>query len=333
MNLGHEVVDFVKVSDVEISDTFYDRIVTGVDNLDMIFGGGIMRGSTITMIAKPGAGKSTFTLTLAELLTNKGYKIGYASGEEDKMQIAFTCKRLNVVNTKISTITDVDELASKIDGLDLLIVDSFQCITTKHKLTRIKKNEYIINNLVKRAKVANCAILFIVQLTSDGKIKGGTDLPYAVDANMEIVKYSKMPKEFRLISMYKNRFGAALDYGATLNEKGYTFKGELGNEDPDENVGSPTQPDEIVEYIGNSMVTLEQLRKHLDIPKKEVYSKLKELEKTQDLVKHGFGELAVWKKPNVDFTTVAVTILVSVVKSIITKKIHERKRIRTSHSK
>lgn len=231
MKLNYEVSDFKKVSDVEIPDTFYDRLRTGIPLLDVIFGDatlpGLMRGSVITMIATPGAGKSTFTLTLAELLTNKGYKVGYASGEEHTTQIAYNCKRLKVVNTPIGNITDVDFLNGKLDDLDILIVDSFQCLSVKQKLTKTKKIEYIITNLVSQAKHKNCVIFFIVQLTSDGKIKGGTDLPYAVDVNLKIDHVKGMNPNYRKISNYKNRFGPTKDYIARLDANGYTFLGEL----------------------------------------------------------------------------------------------------------
>lgn len=222
MNLNHAVVDFVKVSDVVIPDTFFNRLTTGVSELDDIFGGGLIPGYVVTIRSKPGVGKSTITLTLSELLHNRGYNVGYASGEENAPQIAFACKRLGITNLKISTETDVDVLASRMDEFDVLVIDSFQCLTVSQKLSKPRKNEYIITNLVNKAKDNNCTLIFIVQLNSDGTIKGGTDLPYAVDTNIEILS-DKDDKSKRIIRVEKSRMGGVGDHITHLTSTGYAF--------------------------------------------------------------------------------------------------------------
>lgn len=72
MLLNHEHVEFTRIGDVSIPNSYFNRIKTGDDELDSIFGDGILPGSTMTLIAKPGTGKSVFSLILSEKLTTKG---------------------------------------------------------------------------------------------------------------------------------------------------------------------------------------------------------------------------------------------------------------------
>ena len=191
MNLGHEQRDFVSVSDIKIPKTFYSRLKTDIDEIDSIFGCGILPGSSITLTAKGGAGKTVFCLTLGELLVDKGYKVAYSSGEENSFQLAYNSERLNVKNLKVGTMTDADMLLERMKDYDLLIVDSFQSLTTSRKLNTRAKSQYFIDNLVKKAKDVNCAIIFIVQLNIDGTMKGGTTLSHSVDVN---IKMETLPK-------------------------------------------------------------------------------------------------------------------------------------------
>ena len=46
-----------KVSAIDIPDRFFNRMSTGVAELDSLFGGGILPGSTFTLTAAPGTGK------------------------------------------------------------------------------------------------------------------------------------------------------------------------------------------------------------------------------------------------------------------------------------
>jgi predicted ATP-dependent serine protease len=308
MNLNHAVVDFVKVSEVVIPDAFFNRIKTEVDEIDAIFGDGILPGMTATIMAKPGVGKSIFCLTLGELLVNKDYSVGYASGEEAVAQIAYNCRRLNITNLPISTKTDVDELAQKIEELDVLIIDSFQCLTEKNGLNSKARIKYFIDTLVKKAKDASCAIIFIVQMNVDGTIKGGTTLPYAVDCNILIQKDKDLPSSHRIISTYKNRFGATLDHLAEMTESGYMFMGEHNGEVSEDEGKEKTKRGSvgdqrkamILEMTDPPHITMNRVMSELDIQKQTAYNLLRELEADGKIKKFGRGEFAIWKNNSVD---------------------------------
>ena len=299
MNLDIDKSPFVKISDVVIPDVFFNRLVTGNDNLDLIFGSGILPGSTITLKALPGVGKSVFALTLAELLVAKGYSVAYSSGEEDIRQIAYNCRRLNVQNVEVGTITDVDELLEVLPNKDFVVIDSFQSLTTEGDLTRQKLVKYCTENLVKQAKVHDCALMFIVQETASGEIRGGTTLPYAVDVNMQILK-KKEDKLIRVFDVYKNRFGATMMHEASFGERGYEFLGEYVEPD-DMKDGTKkesvkdTRKAEILEMREPPLITVNRVMEHLGVKEHTAKLLLSELESTMKIIKYGRGPSAIWK--------------------------------------
>ena len=301
MNLGHDESAFEAIGDVKISDSFFNRFKTDIDDLDAIFGDGILPGSTMTIVARPGVGKTTLCLTLAELLTNQGLDVGYTSGEEDKEQIAYNAKRLRIQNVKVANMTDADELIKCLSVMDVIIIDSFQCVNVKEKMSKTKKIDYVIENLVKKAKKNACTLIFIVQINSDGSLKGGTTLPHAVDVNITM---SKLPDFCILIDVEKNRFGATLPHQARMLEDGMVFEGLY---DPDGgSVATESKPpklptaekrkDTLLDIITHS-VTMDEVIEQLDVGKQTAGNMLRDLVNDNKLVKVGRGLAACWHKP------------------------------------
>ena len=302
MNLELEKTPFTKISDIQIPDIFFNRLKTGVDNLDAIFGGdGILPGSTITLKARPGVGKSVFSMTLAEMLTNQGYNVAYSTGEEAVFQIAYNCKRLGIKNLEVGTITDVDEIMDTIPDKDFMVIDSYQTLTTIEELNNKAKNQYFTDNLVKRAKDHDCAILFIVQETVSGEIRGGTSLLYAVDTNIEITKNKDNP-DSRLFDVYKNRFGATIVHEATFGTNGYDFIGEYvepvktKEEKQKKEPVKETRKELILAIDEPPLITLNRVMETCDIKEQTAKLLLTELESEMKLLKFGRGLSAVWKK-------------------------------------
>ena len=81
----------------EISDENFARISSGIKELDVVLGGGIVKGSLILIGGEPGVGKSTL---LSEIAGNLGkeHKVLYASGEESASQVKMRCTRLKVAS-------------------------------------------------------------------------------------------------------------------------------------------------------------------------------------------------------------------------------------------
>ena len=296
MKLGIEKSAFTKVSEIEIPDIFYRRMKTGVAEFDDMFGEGILPGSAFTITAQAGSGKTTLLLQLMEALANNGYDVGYASGEENQYQLAFTCKRLNVSSVQIANETDVDTLAKAMQDLDVLVIDSFQALTTRNKLNHAELERYAVTTLINAAKANECTLFFIMHLTKDGKLKGSTLVPHAVDVNVQIMMDDEGDEQDRVISFYKNRFGPTLDYTATMTSRGFQLSGKREvTRAPSKKARKREIENKILAIKEPPHITKERVIKELKLTSSQAYFALKELTDAGKLVKHGRGKDARWK--------------------------------------
>lgn len=296
MNLNYQQIEFTRIKDVEIPKEFYNRLVTGNQNLDDIFGGGILPGSTTTLISDPGVGKSIFSLQLSEYLTKNKYRVAYSSGEEDISQIAFNANRLNVEDLKIGTITDVDKLTSAMASHDFMVVDSFQCLKTQRDLNSKQLVSYISNTMIKQAKEVKCSLLFIVQLTTSGDMRGGTMLPFAVDTNIRISKDDE-DEDQRIIHVYKNRFGKTGKHVAMMTEQGYDFSGVYVEPEKTKPVRvsiNEQRKDQILAMVDHPFITVNRIVNDLNIGLQTANNLLRELTALGKIEKVGRGSSAVW---------------------------------------
>ena len=211
MKLGIAQTKFTKVKDIVIPDIFYNRMKSGVQDFDKLFGDGLLPGSSITLTAQAGCGKTTFALQLLEHLDQAGYDVAYASGEENQYQLAFTCQRLNVRGVSIANITDVDTIAKAMEENDVVVVDSFQALTVETKMNSRALEQYAVSTLCNKAKDSECVLIFVMHLTKSGQLKGTTLVPHSVDVNMMISHdLDKDDDTTRIISVSKNRFAVHL---------------------------------------------------------------------------------------------------------------------------
>lgn len=302
MNLNIEQTAFVKASSVEIPATFFNRLKTGIVEIDEMFGEGIIPGTSFTVTGRSGSGKSSLLLQIMEALENNGFNVGYASGEENQQQLAYTCKRLNVANVSIASKTDVDSLAAATAQFDALVVDSFQALTTEGKnLNQSEHERYAISTLVKAAKENECALFIVMHHTKNGVLKGSTLIPHTVDVNIQIEmdEESEHGPTGRVINFLKNRFGPALEYNAFMGGQGFVFSGKR------ETVKAPSKSDrklilciEIMK-LDPPLITKSSVMERFKLTSSQAYLILKELCELKKLVKIGRGESACYKKINI----------------------------------
>lgn len=118
------------LSSVETSET--SRIKTGINELDRVLGGGIVRGSLVLVGGDPGIGKSTLLLQMCRNLCNMGLRILYISGEESLQQIKGRADRLGEFKNEMMLFCEtnlalIEEAINK-EKPQLVVVDSIQTI-------------------------------------------------------------------------------------------------------------------------------------------------------------------------------------------------------------
>jgi predicted ATP-dependent serine protease len=302
MNLNLDTTDFQRVSNINIPDIFYRRMKTGMSDLDEIFGNGILPGSSFTLTARAGCGKTTFLLQLCEALANNNYKVGYASGEENTFQLAFNCERLNVKNVEIANITNIEKLCEATKNFDVLVIDSFQSLTSEDDLNSKELERHAVTSLVTAGKINECAIFFIMHLTKAGVLKGGTLIPHTVDVNMEIVPDDDAgDDQARVISFKKNRFGSCGDYSAYMTSTGFAFNGKVDVTEK----ASPKEKrmeaniDKVLSMKEPPYITKKRVMNELDLTSSQAYVLLKEMTDRDVIKKFGRGDDAVYKVVNV----------------------------------
>jgi DNA repair protein RadA/Sms len=297
MNLQLTKSTFQKVSSIEIPRSFYCRMKTGIAEFDGLFGDGILPGCAMTFTGAAGAGKSTALLQMTEALAMNGYSVGYASGEESTQQIAYTCRRLNVQNVQVANETDIDNLAAAMGDLDILIVDSFQALTTKHKLNHAELERYAVTKLISAAKRTECAIVFVMHFTKSGnQLKGSTLVPHSVDVNFMITLDPDGDDTQRVLSVYKNRYGKIGDYSAVMTSHGLQVTGRKEVVKSQSKSDRKSRITEEILKLDPPNITKQAVMQQFNLTSSQAYLALKELQDNGKLQRYGRGENAVFKK-------------------------------------
>jgi DNA repair protein RadA/Sms len=288
--------NFTRASEVKIPDIYNRRFKTGKDDLDNMFGGnGFLPGMTFTLAAAPGTGKTSMLLQILELLERKGKRTAYVSGEENVEQLAFTAKRLNVVNVPLANITDIDDLCAAIveQECDFVVIDSLPAITAKKDMNKREAEEYITTKLIQTAKQHEIVIGTILHFTKTGQYKGSTLLPHSVDCNI-IMERNKEDYSLRDIDVTKNRFGSAGQAVFEMTSTGFNF--EAVEVEDDAKGGKKTKRDIVLEKIDASAKTIEVIAKDTKVTGTYLTTILRELVNEGLIVKTGKGAQATFSK-------------------------------------
>ncbi len=213
----------LKLSEVKLEKK--KRILTDIEELDLVLGGGIVPSSLILIGGDPGIGKSTLLLQVAASLFKKGLKVIYVSGEESVEQVRLRAERLGIPQDFFFlSETDLSSILATLEYLspDLVIVDSIQTVYLPELSSSpggVSQIRECTNLLMRFAKESGCIVFLVGHITKGGVIAGPKVLEHLVD----VVLYLEGEREtgFRILRAVKNRFGALNELGVFLmTEKG-----------------------------------------------------------------------------------------------------------------
>lgn len=204
----------------------HDRIVTGIDELDRVLGGGIVAGSVVLIGGDPGIGKSTLLLQMLASLAIQDQTVLYVSGEESVHQITLRARRLAAVHDKhllvtessvsriIAVAQDIRPVLLAIDSVQTLISD--ECPSTPGSISQVRESTA---QLIEFAKRENIPVVLVGHVTKEGTLAGPRVLEHMVDTVLYFE--SNSGHAFRILRTVKNRFGSTNEIGVfEMKEEG-----------------------------------------------------------------------------------------------------------------
>lgn len=206
------------VSLSEISDSEENRCKTGMEELDRVLGGGIVKGSLILVGGDPGIGKSTLLLQVCRKLSLSGQNILYVSGEESAAQIKMRALRIGDFNNnlKIYPETSLANIESVIrrDKPDAVVIDSIQTMYNEDvtsapgSVSQVRESTQVLMQL---AKGLGISIFIVGHVTKEGMVAGPRVLEHMVDTVLYFE--GDRSEEYRILRGVKNRFGSTNEIG------------------------------------------------------------------------------------------------------------------------
>lgn len=209
----------------EISAKNEERIKTGVSELDLVMGGGVVPASLTLVGGEPGIGKSTLLLQICAFLCEKG-NVLYISGEESPRQLKLRADRLGVSNSNLYILGETNIDAAIIQAEKLMpaaiIVDSVQTMYTaeiQSAAGSVSQVREITMRLMHFAKGGDTAVFLVGHVTKDGSIAGPRVLEHMVDCVLYFE--GERQQSYRILRAVKNRFGSTNEIGVfEMTDKG-----------------------------------------------------------------------------------------------------------------
>lgn len=183
------------------------RKTTGIADLDLVLGGGLVPGCFLLIAGEPGAGKSTLMLEISRNFPGKLY---YFSGEESPAQIKLRANRMKLSGQRVflSRETSIETICSRIlkEKPDLVIIDSIQTIHTGGSIPgSVSQLRDASMALLEAAKTARVPVLVTGHITKEGTVAGPRILEHMVDGVLYFE--SDRLNHYRILRAIKNRFG------------------------------------------------------------------------------------------------------------------------------
>jgi DNA repair protein RadA/Sms len=202
----------------QVSTTEEERMDTGMEELNRVLGGGIVKGSLILVGGDPGIGKSTLLLQTCKNLSDKGRSVFYVSGEESLRQIKIRADRIGKFSDSLMLLseTDLDYITEQIYDMhpEVVIIDSIQTMckeSVESAAGSVGQVRETTQTLLRIAKEENISIFIIGHVTKEGTVAGPRMLEHMVDT----VLYFEGDNSslFRILRAVKNRFGSTNEIG------------------------------------------------------------------------------------------------------------------------
>jgi DNA repair protein RadA/Sms len=195
------------------------RLLTGIEELDRVAGGGFVQGSAALIGGDPGIGKSTLLLQALAALGSRGWRVIYVSGEEAIAQVQLRAERLELSDAPVmlASLTNVADIVATLSEEPLpgaVVIDSIQTLWTpviESAPGTVSQLRAGSEALIRLGKSKGITVLFVGHVTKEGEIAG----PKVIEHLVDTVLYFEGDRghQFRILRAVKNRFGPTDEIG------------------------------------------------------------------------------------------------------------------------
>jgi DNA repair protein RadA/Sms len=202
----------------EVSAPPVARLVTGIDELDRVLGGGMVPGSLVLLGGAPGIGKSTLTGMALGNLVAAGRRVLYVSGEESTAQVRLRAERLGeaALDVPVLAETSLEPVLATLEAErpEVCVIDSIQTLHAEGmtgapgSVGQVRECAAAIMETAKRLDIAT---VLVGHVTKEGAVAGPRVLEHLVDCVLFFE--GERERSFRTVRALKNRFGATSEVG------------------------------------------------------------------------------------------------------------------------
>ena len=192
----------------EVREEKFERVSSGIAELDNVLGGGIVPGSLVLIGGDPGIGKSTL-LTEVSAHLSRTQKVLYVSAEESCSQVKMRCSRLKLDSSNLLLLNEtcLEDIEEAIADEKFVVIDSIQAVYTGS----VGQVRECAGKLQRIAKGRGITFFIVGHVTKEGALAG----PKVLEHIMDTVLYFEGEREenFKILRAYKNRFGSVQEVG------------------------------------------------------------------------------------------------------------------------
>ncbi len=193
----------------------YERVSSGIPELDVVLGGGIVRGSLVLIGGDPGIGKSTLLTQVAAHLARE-HKVLYLSAEESCSQVKLRCERLHLSSDSLLLLNEtcIDDAEEAFAEAEYVVIDSVQAVYTQSLSSAagsVGQVRECASKLMRIAKSRGITFFIVGHVTKEGTLAG----PKVLEHIMDTVLYfeGERTENFKILRAVKNRFGSVQEVG------------------------------------------------------------------------------------------------------------------------
>ncbi|MBP3798270.1 MAG: DNA repair protein RadA [Ruminococcus sp.] len=193
------------------------RYDTGLNELDRVLGGGLVKGELVLLGGEPGIGKSTMLLQICQTMGDD-HTILYVSGEESVRQIKLRADRLGVNSENLYLLaeTDAESICAAVvkEKPEIVIIDSIQTMSisgvssAQGSVTQVRE---CTNLFMRTAKSEEIPFFIVGHVNKDGAIAGPKVMEHIVDCVLYFEGQRNLT--YRILRAVKNRFGSTNEIG------------------------------------------------------------------------------------------------------------------------